>query len=79
MSSDNRIMIAQLGWIGVSALASNAKTAIWSETSRRLVKCLGDHATDLNRDGVNFAAMERDAVDKLQALQAPVGTSVGSA
>jgi uncharacterized protein YukE len=79
LSSDNRIVAAQSGWVGSSALALNAKTATWLETSRTLVASVGDHATDLNQDGIDFAAMERDAVEKLQALQPTAASSVGLA
>jgi uncharacterized protein YukE len=72
--SDNRIVSAQSGWVGSSALALNAKTATWLETSRRLVTSVGDHATDLNQDGVDFSEMERDHAGKLQTLhRAPDG------
>ena len=57
----------------------NAKTATWLETSRSLVTSVADHATDLNQDGVDFAAMERDAVEKLQALQPTANSSAGLA
>jgi uncharacterized protein YukE len=74
LSSDNRIVAAQSGWVGSSALALNAKTATWLETSRRLVTSVGDHATDLNQDGVDFSEMERDHTEKLQELHpAPEG------
>jgi uncharacterized protein YukE len=74
LSSDNRIVAAQSGWVGSSALALNAKTATWLETSRRLVTSVGDHATDLNNDGLSFTEMERDHTEKLQALHpAPEG------
>ncbi len=74
LSSDNRIVAAQSGWVGSSALALNAKTATWLEASRRLVTSVGDHATDLNQDGINFSEMEQAHVEKLQALHpAPEG------
>jgi hypothetical protein len=38
------------------------------ETSRRLVTSVGDHATDLNQDGIDFSQMERDNAENLQAL-----------
>lgn len=79
LSSDNRIVAAQSGWVGSSALALNAKTATWLETSRSLVTSVGDHATDLNHDGIDFAAMERDAVEELQALQPTADSSAGLA
>jgi hypothetical protein len=47
-------------------IASRANARL--ETSRRLVTDIGDHATDLNDDGLSFAAMERTHVEKLQAL-----------
>jgi WXG100 family type VII secretion target len=74
MSSDNRLVAAQSGWAGSSSAALHAKTAEWLETSRRLVTSIGDHATDLNQDGIDFSAMERDHTEKLQALHpAPEG------
>jgi hypothetical protein len=39
------------------------------ETSRRLLISVGDHATDLNQDGIDFSEMERDHVEELQAPQ----------
>jgi hypothetical protein len=79
LSSDNRIVAAQSGWVGSSALALNSKTATRLETSRSLVTSVGDRATDLNQDGVDFAAIERDAVEKLQALQRTADSSAGLA
>ena len=74
LSADNRLTAAQSGWVGSSALALNAKTATWLETSRRLVTSVGDHAVDLNNDGLSFAEMEQAHVEKLQALHpAPAG------
>jgi WXG100 family type VII secretion target len=74
LSSDNRIVAAQSGWVGSSALAMNAKTAAWLETSRRLVTNVGDHATDLNNDGLSFTEMDREHTETLQALHpAPEG------
>src|SRR5277367_6766020 len=74
LSSDNRIAAAQSGWVGSSALALSTRTAIWLEDSRRLVTRVGDHATALNKDGIDFYAMERDNAEKLQALHpAPEG------
>lgn len=74
LSTDNRIIAAQSGWVRSSARGLNAKTAAWLETSRRLVTSVGDHATDLNNDGLSFAQMERDHIEKLQALHpAPEG------
>jgi hypothetical protein len=66
--SDNQLVAAQSGWVGGSALALSAKTATWLETSRRLVTSVGDHATDLNQDGIDFSQMERDNAENLQAL-----------
>ncbi len=68
LSSDNRIVAAQSGWVGSSALALNAKTASWLETSRRLVTCVGDHGLKLSDDGHTFAEMERAHAEKLRAL-----------
>ena len=66
--SDNRIVAAQSGWVGASAVALDTKTATWLETSRRLLTLVGDHALDLNNDGIDFAAMERDSVERLRAV-----------
>lgn len=76
VSSDNRIVAAQSGWVGSAAGALAAKTAAWLEDSRRLVTRVGDHATDLNQDGIKFAAMERDHAEKLRAVLGP-GDGVG--
>jgi uncharacterized protein YukE len=75
LSSDNRIAAAQPGWVGASAGALSTKTATWLETSRRLLTRVGDHALDLNKDGINFAAMERENVEKLRAVE-PAGDGV---
>jgi WXG100 family type VII secretion target len=75
MSSDNRIVAAQSGWVGNSALALHAKTATWLEASRRLVTRVGDHALDLNDDGHSFAEMEQAHVETLQALQPTTDSS----
>lgn len=66
LSSDNRMAAAQSGWVGGSAAALSAKTATWLETSRGLLARVGAHALELNSDGMNFATMERDNVDKLR-------------
>jgi uncharacterized protein YukE len=72
LSSDNRIQAAQPGWVGSSAAALHNKTATWLETSRRLLTRVGDHALDLNNDGIDFAAMERENAEKLRAVSAGV-------
>jgi uncharacterized protein YukE len=69
VSSDNRIAAAQPGWVGSSAAALHIKTATWLETSRRLLTRVGGHALDLNNDGIDFAALERENVEKLRAVQ----------
>jgi uncharacterized protein YukE len=76
---NNRIVAAQSGWVGSSVLALTAKIATRLEATRRLVTSVGDHATDLSQDGIDFAAMERDAVEKFQALQPTADSSVGLA
>ena len=58
LASDNRIAGAEPGWVGASATALSTTTAAWLQTSRRLLTRLGDHALDLNNDGIVFAAME---------------------
>jgi hypothetical protein len=68
LSSDNRIAAAQSGWVGTSAAALNVRMTAWLETSRRLLSSVGDHALDLNNDGINFAAMEQENVEKLRAF-----------
>jgi WXG100 family type VII secretion target len=68
LSSDNRIAAAQSGWVGDSAAALHIRTASWLETSRRLLTRVGDHALDLNNDGIYFAATERDNVEKSHAV-----------
>jgi len=68
LASDNRIATAQSGWVGSSAAALQIRTTAWLETSRRLLTNVGDHALNLNNDGLNFAALERENVEKLRAL-----------
>lgn len=76
LSSDNHLVAAQSGWVGSSALALHAKTATWLETSHSLVTDVGDHATDLNSDGLSFAEIEQAHVEKLQVLHpSPEGLS----
>lgn len=79
LSSDNRIVAAQSGWVGSSAAALQAKTAAWLEASRRLVTRVGDHASDLHQDGIDFAAMERAHAEQLRALVNPADGVRGSA
>jgi uncharacterized protein YukE len=79
LSSDNRIVAAQSGWVGSSGAALHAKTATWLETSRRLVTRVGDHATDLSQDGIDFAAMEHENAEKLRAIIGPTDGVGGSA
>jgi uncharacterized protein YukE len=79
VSSDNRIAAAQSGWVGGSAAALQVRTATWLEASRRLLTRVGGHATDLNNDGIDFAAMERDNVEKLRAVQPAADGAAGSA
>jgi hypothetical protein len=47
------------------------------ETSRRLLTRVGGHALDLNDDGIDFAAMQRDNVGTLRAVggEGPPGTT----
>lgn len=73
LSSDNRIAAARSGWVGTSAAALDVRMAAWLETSRRLLCRLGDHALDLNNDGINFAAIERENAQKLRAVGGPDG------
>jgi uncharacterized protein YukE len=69
LSSDNRIAAAESGWVGDSAAALRIRTASWLESSRRLLARIGDHALNLNSDGIDLAAMERDNVEKSRAVQ----------
>ena len=78
LSSDNRIVAAQSGWVGSSALAMSAKTAAWLEASRRLVTSVGDHATDLNNDGLSVTAMDRDHTATLHAVHPAAEGPAGS-
>jgi WXG100 family type VII secretion target len=68
VASDNRIASAQSGWVGSSAAALQTRTAAWLETSRRLLTSVGDHALNLNNDGLSFAELDRGNVDKLRAV-----------
>jgi uncharacterized protein YukE len=68
LSSDNRIETAQSGWVGASAAALHNRTSTWLETSRTLLTRVGGHALDLNNDGIDFVAMERDSVERLRAV-----------
>ena len=68
LASDNRIASAQSGWVGSSAAALQTRTAAWLETSRKLLTSVGDHALDLNNDGLRFAELDRGNVDKLRAV-----------
>lgn len=79
LASDNRIVAAQSGWVGSSGAALQAKTATWLEASRRLVTRLGDHATDLNQDGITFATMEREHAERLRAVASRDHGADGSA
>jgi uncharacterized protein YukE len=67
LSSDNRIAAAQSGWVGDSAAALHSRSATWLATSRTLLTRVGEHAVDLNNDAIEFAAMERQNVEKLKA------------
>jgi uncharacterized protein YukE len=68
LSSDNRITTVQSGWVGVSAAALSIKTAAWLETSRGWLARVGAHALNLANDGIEFATLERDNMEKLRAL-----------
>jgi uncharacterized protein YukE len=68
LSSDNRIAVAQSGWVGASAAALQDRTAIWLETSRELLSRVGGHASELNNDGIDATAMERNNVQQLRAV-----------
>jgi uncharacterized protein YukE len=68
LASDNRIAGAELGWVGASAAALSATAAAWLQTSRRLLFRVGDHALELNNDGIVFAAMETANGDALGSV-----------
>jgi uncharacterized protein YukE len=68
LASDNRIVAAQSGWVGASAIALNTTVAEWLQASRRLLARLGDHALDLTNDGMHFAAAEYGSAEQLRAL-----------
>jgi uncharacterized protein YukE len=68
LSSDNRIAAAESGWVGASAAALHDRMAKWLETSRTLLSRVGGHASELNGDGIDFAATERDSVEQLRAV-----------
>lgn len=72
VSSDNRIADAQSGWVGDSAAALQVRTTTWLETSRRLLTKVGDHALNLNNDGIALAAMDGDNAEKLRAVRPAV-------
>jgi hypothetical protein len=78
LSSDNRIAAAQSGWVGASAAALHTRTATWLESSRRLLNRVGGHALDLNNDGIGFAALEHENVEKLRAARPAAGAAEGS-
>jgi len=70
LASDNRIAGAEPGWVGASAVALSTTAATWSQTSRRLLTRVGDHALDLTGDGITFAAMEETHAVMLWAVDA---------
>lgn len=72
LSSDNRIAAAQSGWVGDSAAALQVRTTTWCKTSRKLLTRVGKHALNLNNDGIDFAAMDRDNAEKLRAVRPAV-------
>jgi hypothetical protein len=51
--------------------ALQIRTATWLETSRRLAARVGDNAIVLNQDGIDFAAMESEHAQQLQAIIVP--------
>lgn len=79
LSSDNRMAAAQSGWVGASAAALHTRAATWLETSRRLLTRVGGHALELNNDGIDFAAMERQNAEKLSAVRGGAEGSTGAA
>jgi len=78
LSSDNRITNVQSGWVGASAVALNTKAAAWLETSRGLLARLGDYALDFTNDGIAFAALERENIEKLRAAVSNPAVTVTS-
>lgn len=75
LASDNRIEAAQSGWVGSSAVALQNRTAVWLETSRRLLTNVGDHALALNNDGISYTEQERANAERLRALHPDPGSS----
>jgi uncharacterized protein YukE len=71
LASDNQIAGAEPGWVGASAAALSSTTATWSQTSRRLLTRVGDHALDLSNDGIALAAMEDANSAALRGLVRP--------
>jgi uncharacterized protein YukE len=68
LSADNRMAAAQSGWVGESSAALRTRTAAWLATSRALITKVGDHALDLNNDGIAVSALESESADQLRAL-----------
>ena len=68
LASDNRIAGAEPGWVGASAAALSNTVATWTQTSRRLLTRVGDHALDLTGDGIAVAAMETAHAVALRAV-----------
>jgi hypothetical protein len=79
LSSDNRIVAAQSGWVGTSAAALDVRMAAWLETSRRLLSRFSDHALDLSNDRINFAAIEQENAQKLRAVGGGADVVAGAA
>jgi uncharacterized protein YukE len=78
LSSDNWMTNVQSGWVGASAAALSLKTAAWLETTRGLLTRLGEHALDLTNDGIAFAALERENIQKLRAAVSNPAATVTS-
>jgi uncharacterized protein YukE len=79
LSSDDRIASAQSGWVGSSAAALQTRTAVWLDTSRRLLISVGEYALALNNDGISFAALDRENVEQMRAIHPDAGGSTDPA
>jgi len=68
LASDDKIDSAQPEWVGASSVALAARMDVRLETSRTLRTRVGKHALHLHNDGIEFAAREREAAEKLRAV-----------
>ncbi|BCO34020.1 hypothetical protein BMW24_006700 [Mycobacterium heckeshornense] len=68
LASDNKIDSAQPEWVGASSVALVARMGVWLETSRTLLTRVSEHEIHVHNDGIEFAAREREAAEKLRAV-----------